>query len=224
MAGLGSDASGIALGAAGEPVGATGAAAPGTEWWRVQVELLEDSGGEDLVMRRALNFWRAAAAGAPSPQEGQPWSFEILGAILEAARPNVAHPLPPPPFGEPQPLALSLPPTEDTALAPFEWAWWSLPIPWLDGDRQLATFALPVARLQEPWRGCRVLLSASALWHLLPDARGAGVAGLLNAKNENFWSFARKFGLDPAEIVPSKRALAMAQKSEDSSGALYCHR
>eukprot|EP00969_Alexandrium_andersonii_P179174 7921095-Alexandrium_andersonii.AAC.1 len=84
-------------------------------------------------------------------------------------------PLPPAPSATPlgqRPMVAAAEVPQDRA-GQFAWGWWLLPIPWVDeGNTSNSVFPLPVARLAADWQGTSILLSATALWHLLPATMG----------------------------------------------------
>ena len=141
------------------------------------------------------------------------WTWDTLSAVLDAARPHAAFPLPPPMPLHPPALALDIPeaePERDPS-SRFVWRWWRAAVPWVDeSGAHVAAFPVPVAVLGDSAPSPRVLVSMTALWHLLP---GVGAVGdFFNLRHGTLWQFLEGLGVSPGDVHPSKRAKAMMEK------------
>ena len=180
--------------------------------WEATLEALVSSATPALAAARLRNFAAAAAAGKPGPG-GKVWSWEVLNALLDAARPRVAIPMPPRKHPQPEPLDLKggedSEPDEGPEL--FTWAWLQLPIPWRAekaGD-EYAVFPLAVACLSEAHAGSKHLVSMSALWHLLPT-RGQ-LHNFYSLRHTELWAFLKEMGVKEGELAPPRKAWMKAE-------------
>ena len=99
---------------------------------------------------------------------------------------------------------------EDEPLG-FTWGWLALPTSWVDaGGLSQTSFPLPVACLSAPVDGQTHLVSATAVWHLLPGKSTAGE--FFRTGNADFWAFCEQLEvLQHQHLVPSTRGKSMRQ-------------
>ena len=123
---------------------------------------------ENLSRVHLKNISASVKAGTFTAK-GEHVSIEEFGALLDFLHPKTSFPVAP--FDLRPSPSKYLVQYEPITTPAFSWRWWDLPIPWVgEGNTEHDLFPLPIAKLQEgdDINGCRCLLSATALWHLLP--------------------------------------------------------
>ena len=178
---------------------------------------------ENLSRLHLKNISASVKAGTFTAK-GEHVSIEEFGALLDFLRPKISFPVAP---FDLRPLPQKdLVPYEYITTPAFSWRWWDLPIPWVgEGNTEHNLFPLPIAKLQESddINGCRCVLSASALWHLLPikDPVAKFFAQVTRTKARWVWW---RLMLDIGEqdvVAPPKSSAAKARAK--SSGAVGGH-
>lgn len=170
-----------------------------------------------LAAQRFWNIGRAVLQGnMQASNGGVPLTLAHMDALCDYWRPWKDFPIRPGNLSEnPAPLRVR-PPPQSEAAAPFLWRWFDLPTPWLHAEHDIGlaieSFPLPVAKIVDPHPGGPAhLVSLSAIWHLLPNAKP--VAEFFNPRHRDFWAFAEGMGVLMSSLVPSMRARAALEKS-----------
>ena len=144
--------------------------------------------------------------------EGDIVSEQEFVAFLEWVRSEVDIAIPPTlhtPAAKPSILKMS-PALE---ASPFTWRWWDLPIPWVgEHGQKNHVFPLPIAKLQEHNRvaGQECLVSATALWHLLPLQEPVGRFFASDKRTADRWDiWTTLLGVETREVrYPPKSSSA----------------
>ena len=170
--------------------------------------------GEARVAKIQLFNIRKAVMAGTFTVMGELVTVPEFIAFLEFLRPRLEFPVAPLdlPWSTKE-CIIELPKTVAPRLA---WQWWDMPIPWIDDSgSEYNLFPMPIANVRAGFRvqGYTCLISATALWHLLPCKEAASRFFATDERTKPRWELWTEMGIAKQEVLAPPRSDAAKERS-----------
>ena len=181
------------------------------KWSKVSGLIL--AGNEKLAMIQFNGIAKAIKDGKYK-LAGDPVSVIDFSVFMEWIRPRVEWPLPPSFIETPEHmtkvLTMPKPPPKS-----FVWKWMELSIPWVAEDSsEHLVFPLPVAVVAKEIHSYKCLVSATAMWHLLPVDEPVGRFFAVDIRTTERWQvWHDQLGVCEGELLAPAKSIAAKKRA-----------
>ena len=189
--------------------------------WASVLSLLKHESPE-LAQMHLGNIGKAVHAGTYQVK-GEDVSIVDFDVLLDHIRYTMHFPLPPTSTSSPKWTGPDILPAEAPApSSTFQWRYWDVGINWLDEDgASFNHFPLPIAVLYAPRKvhHQETLLSATALWHLLPCSDPVGRFFAKDERAEPRWDlWTDKLNIHGSEVRAPPKSEAAKKRAGGDQG------